>query len=202
MSDENHPSASSPHKRPWAVHGLAVALVILLAGAALLVFVMAHDDDRTAATSGGNGPISTATLPLETTTTLDPKSQLIARLREILARRGTAYSRRDPGILKTIYTVDCPCLRSDSNAIRELISEDYVWIGGETSIKVRRLERVTARMWVIVADFTSEALRIETESGRLVRTEPRGSDLFQFVLAMPAGSTQWLLGQASSYENG
>jgi hypothetical protein len=64
------------------------------------------------------------------------------------------------------------------------------------------LERVTARMWIIVADFTSEALRIETESGRLVRTEPRGSDLFQFVLAMPTGSSQWLLGRASSYENG
>ena len=55
-------------------------------------------------------------------------------------------------------------------------------------------------MWIVVADFNSEALRIETESGRLVRTEPLGSDLFQFVLARPMGSTQWLLGRASSYE--
>ena len=66
-----------------------------------------------------------------------------------------------------IYTVDCPCMKSDSNAIRELVSEDYVWVGGETSVRVRRLERVTSRMWIIVADFTSEPLRIETKFGRL-----------------------------------
>jgi hypothetical protein len=162
---------------------------------------MANDDDRRTTTPMGKAPISTTT-PLRTTTTLDPQAELVARLREILARREAAYSQRDPDILKQIYTVDCPCLKSDSNAIRELVSEDYIWVGGETSIKVRRLERVTARMWIIVADFTSEALRIETESGRLVRTEPRGSDLFQFVLAMPTGSSQWLLGRASSYENG
>jgi hypothetical protein len=200
MSNKVHPPVASPRKRPGAVHGLAVASVIVLTGAVLFAFVLAHDDDR-GTTPIGKAPISTTTPP-QTTTTLDPRTELVARLREILARREAAYSQRDPDILKQIYTVDCPCLKSDSNAIRELVSEEYIWVGGETSIKVRRLERVTARMWIIVADFTSQALRIETESGRLVRTEPRGSDLFQFVLAMPTGSTQWLLGRASSYENG
>jgi hypothetical protein len=201
MPNKDHPPAASPRKRPWVVHGMAVASVILLTGAVLFAFVVATDDDRDTTTPIGKVPISTTTSP-QTTTTLDPHAELVARLRAILARREAAYSQRNPDILKEIYTVDCPCLKSDSNAIRELVSEDYIWVGGETSIKVRRLERVTARMWIIVADFTSEALRIETESGRLVRTEPRGSDRFQFVLAMPTGSTQWLLGRASSYENG
>jgi hypothetical protein len=201
MPNKVHPPAASPRKRPWAVHDMAVASVILLTGAVLFALVIANDDDRSTTTPIGKAPISTTTPP-QTTTTLDPRAELVARLREILARREAAYSQRDPDILKQIYTEDCPCLKSDLNAIRELVSEDYIWVGGETSIKVRRLERVTARMWIIVADFTSEALRIETESGRLVRTEPRGSDRFQFVLAMPTGSSQWLLGRASSYENG
>ena len=98
--------------------------------------------------------------------------------------------------------MDCPCLESDSNAIRELIREDYVWVGGETSIRVRSSELVTEKMWIIIADFSSEPLRIQTESGRAVRNEPRGSNLFQFVLAKPPGSTQWLLGRATSYETG
>jgi hypothetical protein len=137
-----------------------------------------------------------------TTTSISLETELVARLREILATREAAYGKRDPKILDSIYTSDCPCLESDSSAIRELVSEGYVWVGGGTSVDVRRLERVSARMWIIVADFTSEALRIETESGRLVRSEPRGSDLFQFVLARPTGSTQWLLGRATSYEKG
>jgi hypothetical protein len=160
-----------------------------------------RDNDRSTkppADEGSDAP----TLQAPTTTSIDPQTELVDRLEEILARREAAYDQRDPDILKEIYTVDCPCLKSDYNAIRELISEDYVWVGGETSIDVRRLEQVTERMWIIVADFTSEALRIETESGRLVRAEPRGSDLFQFVLARPMGSTQWLLGRASSYESG
>jgi hypothetical protein len=144
---------------------------------------------------------SDATLS-KTPSTVGPQTELVARLEEILARRGVAYRERDPEILKEIYTEDCPCLKSDSNAIRELLSEDYNWVGGKTSIRVRHLERVTERMWIIIADFTSEPLRIETASGRPVRTEPRGSDLFQFVLARPTDSNQWLLGRASSHETG
>jgi hypothetical protein len=113
-----------------------------------------------------------------------------------------AYRKRDPELLREIYTVDCPCLESDSNAIRELIREDYVWVGGETSIRVRSSKQVTESMWIIIADFSSEPLRIQTVSGRTVRNEPGGSDLFQFVLAKPSGSTQWLLGRATSYKDG
>ena len=173
----------------------------MLAGGLLFAVIMASEDygDETPISESSRAP---ATRSSPTTTRVDPEAELVARLREILARREAAYNKRNPGILMEIYTVDCPCMKSDSNAIRELVSEDYVWVGGETSVRVRRLERVTSRMWIIVADFTSEPLRIETKSERLVRTEPRGSELFQFVLARPMGATQWLLGRASSYENG
>jgi hypothetical protein len=201
MSSKEHSTAESPHKRPQAIRGLAVAAAVLVMSALMIAFVV-RDGERNTKTPAGEGSVATATFPALTTTSIDPQTELVDRLREILARREAAYDHRDPEILKEIYTVDCPCLKSDSNAIRELISEDYIWVGGETSIDVQRLERVTERMWIIVADFTSEALRIEKESGRLVRTEPRGSDLFQFVLARPIGSNQWLLGRASAYENG
>lgn len=202
MSSEDHPRAASPHKRPRVGRSLAMATAIVLATTLVFAFVVIRDEDRHTEAPAARGSNGTPTLPMHTTTSIDPQTELVDRLREILARRESAYGQRDPGLLKTIYTADCPCLKSDSNAIRELISQDYIWVGGGTSIDVRRLERVTARMWIVVADFTSEALRIETESGRLVRAEPRGSDLFQFVLARPMGSTQWLLGRASSYENG
>jgi hypothetical protein len=179
---------------------IPTATLVLVA----LVFslVVFRDDGGNTRKSYAEGSISATTVPARTTTSINPETELVARLKEILARREAAYDQRDPEILKKIYTSDCPCLKSDSNAIRELISEDYVWVGGETTIDVRRLERVSTRMWIVIADFTSEALRIETESGQLVRTEPRGSDLFQFVLAIPIGSTQWLLGRATSFESG
>lgn len=202
MSSEDHLRAAPPHKHPRVGHSLAMAMAIVLVTALVFAFVVIRDEDRHTEASDAGGSNAAATLPMHTTTSIDLQTELVDRLREILARRETAYGQRDPDLLRTIYTADCPCLKSDSNAIRELISQDYVWVGGKTSIDVRRLERVTARMWIVIADFTSEALRIETESGRLVRAEPRGSDLFQFVLARPMGSTQWLLGRASSYENG
>ena len=198
MPHNEEPKASGPAGRG----PLRPLLVLLIAGiaAGLLFVVLATRDDRSADASG-TGPSS---LPASagTTTSIDPEAEVVSRLQEILRRRQAAYRERDPELLKEIYTVDCPCLESDSNAIRELLSEGYVWVGGETSIRVRRLERVNNRMWLVIATFKSESLRIETESGRLVRSEPRGSDLFQFVLAKPVGSDQWLLGRASSYKDG
>jgi hypothetical protein len=177
---------------------------VLIIGALLLVlaFVVTRNDNGDGKATAERGDVVATTTPTPTTAGIDPQTELVTRLREILARREAAYYKRNPEILREIYTVDCPCLKSDFNAIRELVREDYVWVGGETSIDVRSLDRVSARMWIVVARFTSEALRMETESGRLVRAEPRGSDLFQFLLAKPTGSTQWLLGRASSYEKG
>jgi hypothetical protein len=200
MTNEDRPTTTSQPKNPGAHRGVLVVFAILVAGGLLFAMLTVRDNDGVTQASKVDdlGPPSS----MRTTTTVTLKDELISRLREILADRQTAYRKRDPDILKEIYTVDCPCLESDSNAIRELIREDYVWVGGETSIRVRRSEQVTERMWIIVADFKSEPLQIQTEAGQTVRNEPRGSDLFEFVLAKPAGSTQWLLGRATSHESG
>jgi len=92
--------------------------------------------------------------------------------------------------------------RSDKNAIEELKRNNYRLVGGETSIRVRRIERVNDLLWLIVADFRSAPLRVETEEKRVVREEQAGSDLFQFALAKPVGSNEWLLGRATSYRDG
>jgi hypothetical protein len=199
MPNQGHPANLQPVKSPIIRHSVWLIVVILAVGGLVTRLVLRDDDGATPTSPSGviDEPSSSPTV-----TSIDSKSEVIARLKEILAVRERAYQNRDPEVLNRIYTVDCPCLKSDSNAIRELIREHYIWIGGKTSVRIRRTERVTARMWTIVADFGSAPLRIETESGRLVREEPKGQDLFQFVLAKPTESTQWLLGRASSYEDG
>jgi hypothetical protein len=200
MHNEDHPVTASEPQRAKALRRVWVLIALLAIGSLLIGILVIPDNNGSDAASRNSEPDVTAFS--ETTTSADPRTELVSRLEEILARRGLAYQSRDPGILKEIYTIDCPCMKSDSSAIRELLSENYNWIGGETSVKVRRLQRVTERMWILIADFTSEQLRVETESGRTVRIEPRGSEVFQFVLARPVGSSQWLLGRASSYESG
>jgi hypothetical protein len=198
MSNDDHPVSRPPVKGPTDRYWIWLIVVILAVASLFTVFVLRDDDDASATSpSGVSGPA-----PSPPMTPIDSKSELVARLKEILAMRERAYRDRDPEVLKRIYTIDCPCLKSDSNAIRELIRRNYIWVGGETSLRIRKTERVTARMWSIIADFGSAPLRIETESGRLIREEPQGQDLFQFVLAKPIGSAQWLLGRASSYEDG
>jgi len=198
MSNDDHPMSRPPVKGPTNRYWIWLIVVILAVASLFTVFVLRDDDAATATSpSGVSGPS-----PSPPMTPIDSKSELVARLKEILAMRERAYQDRDLKVLKRIYTIDCPCLKSDSNAIRELIRRNYVWVGGETSLRIRKTERITARMWLIIADFGSAPLRIETESGRLIREEPQGQDLFQFVLAKPIGSTQWLLGRASSYEDG
>jgi hypothetical protein len=115
---------------------------------------------------------------------------------------GSTLDDRPLFIESAVYTVDCPCLEGDTNAIKELVGRNYHLIGGATSIRVRRVERVNSRLWLVIADFDSAPLRIETETGDLVRQEPAGSDLFQFALAKPVDATEWLLGRASAYKDG
>ena len=181
MRDDDQPASGPQPNRRKALRGVSSVLAVLIACGLLFAILAVRDDDE--ADGASTRESSDAPPSSQTNTTVDARAELVARLEEILAKREVAYRKRDPDILREIYTVDCPCLKSDSNAIRELRSEGYNWVGGETSIKVRRLERVTERMWILIADFSSEPLRIETESGRIVRNEPRGSDLFQFVLA-------------------
>jgi hypothetical protein len=55
-----------------------------------------------------------------TTTSTIARNEIEARLRDILRVRDLAYQRRDIELLRQIYTTDCPCLRGDVSAIRQL----------------------------------------------------------------------------------
>lgn len=74
-------------------------------------------------------------------------------------------------------------------------------VGGTTSVQIRKANQVSARLWLVVADFRSAPLRIEAEGNKLIRKESGGSDLFQFALSKPAGSSEWILGRATVYKD-
>jgi hypothetical protein len=200
MSNEDRRVTAPLTKGSKTLRPVWTLIAILVVGGLAFAAFAVRDDGKVVRDSGGE--VVDSPLTSHATTSIDEQTEIVPRLKEILAERQRAYRIRDPKVLERIYTVDCPCLESDTNAIRELISADYIWVGGETSIQVRRTERVAARMWIVIADFSSESLRIETKSGQLVRKEPEDRSLFQFVLAKPRESNRWLLGRASSYEDG
>lgn len=193
MPNEDHGVHSAPSQRLLA----AGLVTILLVGLVLTVLVTREDGRATGSTVA---PSSSAALP--TTTSLDTRTELSRRLTEILEIRDKAFRDRDIQLLNDIYTVDCPCLEGDGNAIEELVENDYHIVGGATSIRLRRTTRASERLWLIIADFQSEPLRIEAEDGRLIREEPAGSELFQFALSRPKGSSEWLLGRATAFRDG
>jgi hypothetical protein len=189
-----------PHVPP-ASSRRAVALVLvaaLLLAALLAAVLLSRDVDSGVAAS--TLPPSTGAPP--TTVKGDTRTEVVGRLREILEIRDQAFRDRSPEILNDVYTEDCPCLEGDKNAIQELIDNDYHIVGGATSVRIREVNQVSERLWLVVADFRSASLRIEAEGKRLVRKEPGGSDLFQFALSKPSESTEWLLGRATAYRDG
>lgn len=177
---------------------LALGLVTILPVVVILAVLITREDGQV--TRPTLAPSSTVVIP--TTTTLDTRTELTRRLVEILKIRDKALQKRDRQILKGIYTVDCPCLEGDGNAIQELVDNNYHIVGGATSIRLRRVSRASQRLWLVVADFRSSPLRIETKDGKLVREEPGSSELFQFALSKPNGAREWLLGRATAYKDG
>ena len=185
----------SARYRPVVVAGLVGAL---LASSLLgIVFVTGQDESRVS--SPTSPPPSTEVR--SPSTTLSTRVEVIERLHEILRIRDEAFHDRNSAVLRDVYTTDCPCLAGDVNAIKELVDNNYHVVGGATSIRVKRATKVNGQLWLVIADFQSTPLRIETEDRRLIRQEPRGSDLFQFMLSRPLGSSDWLLGRATAYQD-
>jgi hypothetical protein len=174
---------------------LAAVLLVALFGA----FLWTRQEDKRVTSPSTATPSSVEALP--TSTTRDTRDEVVERLQQILRVRDKAFRERNAEILEELYTTDCPCLEGDRNAIRELTENNYHVVGGTTSVRVRRIERVTDRAWLVIGDFRSAPLRIEAEDSRLIREEPAGSDLFQFALSKPTGSQEWLLGQATAYRD-
>jgi hypothetical protein len=193
MTHEDHSVRSAVIRRFAAVGLVVLVLLVALLG----VFVMGRDDHIE-----GAAPTQTqSSVKSSPTTAVGTRAEVIERLRTILGIRDKAFRERDAKILENVYTVDCPCLEGDRSAIKELESNNYRMVGGATSIRIRRASQVSAQLWVVVADFRSAPLRIEAEDERLIREEPAGSDLFQFALAKPADSSEWLLGRATAYKD-
>jgi hypothetical protein len=194
MPNENHSIRSVAMRRLALAALVAMVLVLALLG----TVVLSRDDDvGVAAATRTQSSIDSS----PATTMLDARTEVIERLRKILGIRDKAFRERDAKVLEKVYTVDCPCLEGDRNAIQELVANNYHIVGGGTSIRIHRASQVSSQLWLIVADFRSAPLRIEAEDRRLIREEPGGSDLFQFALARPAGSSEWLLGRATAYED-
>jgi hypothetical protein len=154
---------------------ITIGLAASLAAALLLAISIAGEDHQlTLAEPESQGPSSSATARSTTT-----QGEIASRLRQILRIREAAYRSRNPDLLRSIYSSDCPCLAGDEKAIHELLQRAYMWDGIETSIEIRRVTKLHERLWMVTALFRSETLRIEMENGKLIREEPAGSDLFE-----------------------
>jgi hypothetical protein len=189
--DDSHRSSESPTRTPLRGIMLAVLVGALSVGA-ISALVWRSDSP---ATGSPSAPASSRGV---TTTSLTETGQIEARLRDILRVRDRAYRKRDIDLLRQVYTADCPCLRGDGAAIKQLLKDDAVWVGASTSVRVKKLEKVSDRIWVIVADFNASPFRIETESGGLIRAVEGRSELFRFVLARNSTGSSLLLGFAAS----
>jgi hypothetical protein len=187
------PTPRGPSRRTAWLAAAAVALLVVVAAAAILT---TRGDGGAAESSLPESSFPQTTAP-PTTTKVDPRNEIVARLRQILRVRDKAYRQREEGILKTIYTSDCPCLAGDGNAIKQLRKDGATWVGASTSIRVEELERVTERLWIVTAIFDASPFRIEAETGHLIRSIEGKSELFRFLLAKSDARPEWMLGHAA-----
>jgi hypothetical protein len=191
MADVHHPGSRPPtgtqHRR--------FIFVVLIAGLVIAGGAIALTGRPDPATTGTPSASTSTTTIDVTTTSIGEREEVVARLRAILKVRDRAYRERDVGLLREVYTTDCPCLRGDGRAIERLIKDDAVWVGASTSVEVQRLERASDRLWIVVATFIGSPFRIETESGNLIRSVEGRSEPFRFALAK-AESDELLLGFA------
>jgi hypothetical protein len=82
------------------------------------------------------------------------------------------------------------------SAIEKLLEDDAVWVGASTSVQIRKLDKENDRLWIVVATFVGSPFRIETETGDLIRSVERQSELSRFVLTRIAANDDLLLGFA------
>jgi hypothetical protein len=184
------PARTSSRRGPLLI---ALGLVLLVAILTTAFLATRPDDQATAVPPQPQHPPTTST----PTTTLDPKVEVVSRLREILRVRDRAILTRDADLLRTVYTPDCNCLRDGIAVIERLRREKVKWKGLSTSFTVSKVEAVGKRQWIITGVVSSSSIRIETEEGKLIRLVPRERNYLGFGLAKPPTSSDWLLGHTS-----
>jgi hypothetical protein len=192
MPNEDRKGRSEPTTRILRRGAMFAILIGALTVAAVVATSVWQSDSP--ATESPSLPASSIAA---TTTSTIARNEIEARLRDILRVRDLAYQRRDIELLRQIYTTDCPCLRGDGSAIRQLRKDNAVWVGASTSVSIKELEKVNDQLWVVVAKFSASPFRIETESGTLIRAVKGRSELFRFVLARTPSGKGLLLGFAA-----
>jgi hypothetical protein len=187
------PTAGGPSRR----HLLAVALILALV-LSIAVFVVSLDTEP--ATTPSSNTLPPATAPRGTAVP-DSRGAVVARLQEILEVREQAFKERDASLFDEVYTSDCSCLRAGRDAIAALKKENVLWQGRSISIEVQSAKSVGPMLWEVVAIFVSEAFRIETEEGALVRQAPAERIRYRFLLVRTSHTNLWRLGSASPVES-
>jgi hypothetical protein len=177
---------------------LLATVIPVIVGVLGLFSILSHNDG-----SGGSPDVTVSPEEQTTavpTTTLDTSAEIVARLRQIFRIRDQAIKTRNVSLLEHIYTVDCPCLKGDSDLIATLKRDHLQWRGIEVSLQVEKVDRINDRLWTVNAVVFASPFIIEKESGEIVRRMPRGRELSRFALSRPTGKEEWLLGQASLVE--
>jgi hypothetical protein len=192
------PQASS-EAAPKASYRGRVTVVLLALVLTLLVgigFVVSRGEDAISSAPSTGRPAGNATTTVATA--VSKETEVTSRLSEILEVRDRALASRDSMLLNDIYTVDCKCLEDGRSLIRQLREEKVVWKGVTTNITIDSTEELNGRLWIIIATVQTPPVRIETETGRLIRIVPAERNVVRFALAKPQNEDEWLLGHASS----
>lgn len=179
--------------RHFAVIG-SMALIV-----SVIYLAVAADNGKDGASLEAKAPLASYPRGISSSKIAE-RDEIVARLEEIMRIRDNAYRSRSVEMLSSIYSSDCPCLSNDKRAIKELRARHYVWEGISTSVDARSETKVNNRLWIVNALFRFGSIRVKTESGSLVRTEPSGVNLLRFTLVQPRNTHYWVLGVVSMVE--
>jgi hypothetical protein len=191
---EHHDRPS--HRTTWAA---AITTALLVAAAAAVLATRGEDPPAATLPPTPSSPPATVAA---TSTTIDPRTEVVARLKEILKVRDQALLNRNASLLDAIYTVDCNCLQDGRTAIQRLRQERVVWKGLSTRLAVQQIEHINDRLWTITGVLSTTAVRIERESGELVRVIPPERNQLRFALAKPLDANEWQLGHVTLLNEG
>jgi hypothetical protein len=195
---QSPPSALSGSSRRGRLSAAVITFVV--ASSAVIGFLVSQGDNNPSPIPSDQMAGSGTTSTTSTATTISTQIEVTSRLREILQVRDEALLARDADLLSGIYTVDCECLEDGRALINQLLQKNIVWRGVRTEVAVTNTEEVNDRLWIVVATIQTPSLRIETESGQLIRIVPPERNRVRFALAKPQNEKEWLLGHASTFD--
>jgi hypothetical protein len=173
-------------------------ITFVVASSAVIGFLVSQGDNNPSPIPSDQVAGSGTTSTTSTATTISTQIEVTSRLREILQVRDEALLARDADLLSGIYTVDC--LEDGRALINQLLQKNIVWRGVRTEVAVTNTEEVNDRLWIVVATIQTPSVRIETESGQLIRIVPPERNRVRFALAKPQNEKEWLLGHASTFD--